>query len=102
MKICYYFRPSLLLNRTINSKFVQSVFTIGTPRSPKLPLFHGRQLDYDYDEPLHPCTINTFQSTYIQKTVGPIPLVQNSPVFCIFTLQRSANVTSTIQLDVND
>jgi hypothetical protein len=90
----------VFLNRSVNANFIQSVYTKGLPSSPKLPVFHGTQIGYNYDQPLHPCTINSFTSTF-QNTVGPIPLIQNYPVFCVFTLQRSSNVTSCNTLDVN-
>lgn len=95
------FRPSILLNEKVNSQFIQSVYRYGLPTIPKLPLLYGRQLNYTYNEPLHPCTINSFTSTYFQQVVGSISSFQNSSILCAFTLQRSANVTSTVQIDVN-
>ena len=80
---------------------IQSQYKYGAPKFPLLPILHGLQQNYQYDEPLHPCTVGTFTSSLIEETIGEMETLDNYPVFCVFTLQRSSNVTSISQVDVN-
>ena len=95
------FRGSSLLNLSVNSEYIVSLFKYGYSTYYPFPLFHGLMLNYNSDEPLHPCTIDTFYSTFIENIMGPLSTLNNSPIFCAFTFQRSANVTSISQIDFN-
>ena len=95
-----FFRASLLLSPTFNFKVVESLYRYDTPLNNLSPLFFSSQNDYSYDQPLYPCTVLRFVSTYIQQTIGSMKTLENNPVLCAFTFQRSANITSTCQINI--
>ena len=80
-----------------NCKYAESHYKHNDRKFPPHPILHGEQRNYNYDEPLHPCTINYFSSTLIQKVLGSISSLSTFPNLCAFTLQRSADITPVTQ-----